>query len=137
MPEATVKQKYEEILRFIRGKGIKVYHRKIRDTFNATYDSDRCFITIDHNIRGTIDGCYSLCHEFAHWQQHRIGEFPEYFKNLIKTEKDLSIVYKAEQDAARKALRMLYFWKIRYAPPELDSRKKKYLMEVYRELHFN
>lgn len=136
MPGLTIAQKYERLLEHIKSKGVRVYHRTFDPERQGNYETDGCYITIQSSIRGTVGGCYALAHEFGHWQQHRAGEFSEFFKNTQYSKRMLNLAYRAEQDAARRAKRLLWFYGLKCSPVELDTKQKKDLLKFYRKNYF-
>lgn len=108
---------YESILRHIKDKGIRVFHRTITGGVAGYYDGGKCIITIDKRFRGKVEGCFYLCHEFCHYNQYRYNEFPDFFKiDGALDEITLPLVIEAELDADKKASKMLKSWGINYEP---------------------
>lgn len=136
MPEPTIAQKYERLLKYIKNQGVRVYHRTFIKDRQGNYETNGCYIVIQSSIRGTIDGCYALAHEFAHWRQHRAGEFSNFFTNTRYSKRALNLAYRAEQDASKRAKRLLWFYNIQYSPGELDPARKREYLEFYRANYF-
>jgi hypothetical protein len=108
---------YKSILRQIKDKGIRVFHRSIRHGAGGLFDQNQCIITIDKTYKNTLYGCFVLCHELIHFEQSRINEFPGFFEISGEfTQEKLDLIIAAEVDADKKASKMLKMWGINYEP---------------------
>lgn len=116
----TIEPVYEAILRSIKDKGIKVFHRKLKNGLGGCFDGKKCIITIDVRSKGKVEGCYLLLHELRHYYQWRDGHYP--FNNLGEyNEKNLQKVIDAEMDAVLSAHKELKKWGIDYEPSEMSK----------------
>lgn len=129
---------YSAILRHIKDKGIRVFHRTIKSGAGGYYDANQCIITIDKSARGTIEGCYYALHELGHWEQDRYGEFKGFFTmDKVFSEEKLALVIAAEIDADKKAQKMLKSWGIQYVPLSLTEVGLKRNTEFWEKYYFS
>jgi len=128
---------YEAILRHIKDKGILVYHRVIKSGAAGYYNQLNGSITVSKEARGTIEGCYYLCHEKSHAEQHRYGEFNDFFTmDKVFSEEKLALVIAAEVDADKKAQKMLKSWGVNYTPASLTEEGLKQNIEFWKSYYF-
>lgn len=139
-PRRTISDIYDEVLRDIKERGIKVYHRRQASGTGGTYCPITTNIEIDPHFRGTKNGVFILLHEYSHWRQHRNGEFKWFFSSSGSepmTEKKMEEIFIAEKDASTQALRLLKQYGIfGYKPDELNPKQHKWLREFYEKNYF-
>ena len=131
------KTAYNLILAHIKSKGIKVFHREIKGGAGGHYNWNKVIITIDKQCKGTLEGCYLLCHELIHWEQNRYDRFPGFFEMDTEfSEEKLKIVIDAEMDAVKGACKMLKTWGINYESSELTAGGYEESVKFWKKYYF-
>lgn len=131
--------KYHEIISDIRAKGYKVIHKKLPKAVAGYFNPDNCDIEVDRTIRNTIEGCYTLLHEYQHAMDYREGKFKEFFDMNEDTEySDINLerVIEAETHAAKGAQKRLKVYGIIYTPTELTEKGLKDCIVFWKEEYF-
>lgn len=113
---------YNSILRYIKERGVRVFHREIKSGAGGLFDCEKVIITIDKDSRETWEGCYLLAHEQCHYLDWREGKFKDFFSGNYKNdEAGLNLIIEAEMSAVNGAVEMLKMWGIDHKPAELTK----------------
>lgn len=130
------KAPYNSILNFIKSKGIRVYHRKIKSGAAGLFDCRQTIITIDKDLRDTYEGCGVLCHELSHFYDYRDGKFLKFFEEKLN-KNDLDLVIEAEMSAIKNSVKLLKMCGIPYSPPELTEKGYNESVEFWKKYYFD
>lgn len=129
---------YEDILKSIKNEGIRVIHKKLKKGLGGQYDPNTTVLYVSKETRGTLLGCFYICHELNHYYQHRNGEFPDFFKGFENySDSAMAQIIGAEQGASKGAKRMLKMWGIKYEPPELKEENLPDYIKFWRKYYFS
>jgi len=134
MPWLNEKAPYNSILRHIKERGIRVFHRQMKNGVGGLFDCRQTIITIDKESRETWAGCYLLLHEYYHSQQYRDGKFLLFFETILEdTEYNRKMVLEAEFGAVNGAVSLLKQWGIKYTTNEIENPEeaKKFWLNHY------
>jgi len=139
--KTIIKDKYINILNYVKSKGCKVIHVKYaKRDLGGTYDADSNLICIDRRLKYTIEGCFVLLHEFFHSKQSLLKKYKEFF-NLtnkeIYSDRKLHLIIAAEQDASRKAVNLLMrVWRIHYISEDLTKKGLENCIKFWMKFYF-
>ncbi len=137
MPWLNSKSPYNSILRHIKEKGIRVYHRQMKNGAGGLFDCRQTIITIDKEFRETWAGCYLLLHELSHWYQYREGKYIKFFETKLEnTEENHQLVLEAEFGAINGAIKLLKMWNVSYIPSESTEKGKEEAIKFYMKYYF-
>lgn len=137
MPWLNPKAPYNAILSHIKERGVRVYHRDLKEEAGGLFDCRKSIITIHKDYRETWDGCYFAAHEWAHWCDYREGKFLNFFEtNLEFTQENLNLIIEAEMSAVNGAVKFLKMWGIKYEPRELTEKGYKECLEFWQNRYF-
>jgi hypothetical protein len=136
-----IKQKYIDILTYIKSRGCKVIHVKYKNKDLAgTFDPNTEVICIDKRLKYTIEGCFTLMHEASHRDQYRAGKFKKFFdlsNDEVYSDKLMSLIAKAERDASFRAVKLLRKkWNIIYESDDLTEGGLKDYIKFWRKFYF-
>lgn len=129
------KAPYNAILRYIKERGVRVYHREIKTGAGGLFDCRQTIITIHKDYRETWEGCVLLAHEYQHHMDHREGKFKEFFERRLK-EEDLNLIIEAEMSAIKGSVRFLKMWGINHDAPELTPEGYEKSLKFWRKYYF-
>jgi len=108
MPWLNAKAPYNSILRHIKERGIRVYHRQMKNGAGGLFDCRQTIITIDKEFRDTWAGCYLQLHEYQHFMDNREGKFRKFFETKLEdTEENRKLIIEAEFSAVNGAIKLL------------------------------
>lgn len=137
MPWLNAKAPYNSILRHIKERGIRVYHRQMKNGAGGLFDCRQTIITIDKEFRETWEGCGLLLHEFSHYNDYREGKFRNFFEIKLKdTEENRKLVLDAEFSAVNGSVKLLKMWGIEYIPDELTPGGRESATKFWLEYYF-
>ncbi len=137
MPLVNPKSPYNSILRYIKAKGVRVFHRALKDT-GGLFDYKKVIITISKEFRNTWAGCGLLLHEFQHFIDWREGKFRKFFETKLDyTPENVDLVIKAETSAVNGAIKMLKMWGVDYSPEETTQTGYDKSIKFWIKYYFN
>lgn len=132
------KTPYRSILAHLKSKGIRVYHRKMKNGAGAMFDCRQTIITVDKECRDTWEGCALLCHELAHSYDYREGKFLKFFEEKLEfSEENLQLVIDAEMSAVRGGAKLLKMWGIKTQPKELTEEGFQESLKFWQKYYFS
>jgi len=136
MPWLNFVSPYNSILKYIKSKGIRVYHRSMPEHIGGEFDASQVIITINKEFRATEAGCGILCHEYQHFIDWREGKFKPYFtEQLLFNKENFQLVIDAETSAILGANKFLKMWGLKGG--EFNAQEKQELIDFVLKYYFD